>query len=174
MARSGLLLIVLLGSAVLDIREYRIPNLWILAGFFGGLALTALEAGAGQVWLAAGGYILRVLTCTAALFPLFVFRMIGAGDIKLMAVMAGFLGWESGFRVIIYGGIAGACLALAKLLLQKNLRQRLHYLLAYFGRLFRTKEIVPYYQAERDGYGAGIPFAFCLLAGYVGYLLHGG
>ena len=93
------------------------------------------------------------------------------GDIKLMAVMAGFLGRGSGFQAITYGCVVGACLALAKLLLQGILWQRLNYLLAYFRRLFRTKEIVPYYRAERDGYGVVIPFAFCLFVGYMGYLL---
>ncbi len=155
-------------------REHKIPNWWILTGFSGGLVLTVLASEAGQTGWAVGGYLLRVLAYTAALFPLFIFRMVGAGDIKLMAVMAGFLGWGSGFKAIMYGCVVGACLALAKLLMQGNLLQRLNYLLAYFRRLFRTKEIVPYYRAERDGYGVVIPFAFCLFVGYMGYLLRGG
>ncbi len=123
---------------------------------------------------AVGGYLLRVFLCAAVLFPLFVLRMIGAGDIKLMAVMTGFLGWGNGLRAIFYGCVAGAILALAKLLRQRILLQRLNYLFAYIRRLILTKEIVPYYRIERDGYGVVIPFAFCLFAGYVGYLLWGG
>ena len=134
----------------------------------------ALDAETGYAGQAVGGYLLRISAYTAVLFPLYILRMVGAGDIKLMAVMAGFLGWGSGFKAITYGCVAGACLALARLLHQRNLWQRLNYLLAYFRRLFLTKEIVPYYRAERDGYGVAIPFAFCLLVGYAGYLLGGG
>ena len=157
----------------MDVKEHRIPNWWILTGFLSGLALTALEAETGGIGLAAGSYLLRVFLCAAVLFPLFVLRMMGAGDIKLMAVMAGFLGWGSGLQAIMYGCVAGAILALVKLLRQGILWQRLTYLLAYIRRLFLTKEIVPYYRAERDGYGVVLPFAICLLAGYVGYLLWG-
>ncbi len=172
-ARRGLLLVILLASAITDVRRHRIPNGWILAGLLAGLALAVMEAEPGRAGLAAGGYLFRIIICVSVLFPLFVLRMAGAGDIKLMAVMAGFLGWESGLKAIAYGCVAGACLALIKLLLQKNLWQRLNYLVAYLRRLFLTKEIVPYYRAERDGYGVVLPFAFCLLAGYVGYLLWG-
>ena len=132
-----------------------------------------LDAETGHAGLAVGGYLLRVSVYTAVLFPLYMLRMVGAGDIKLMTVMAGFLGWGSGLKAIVYGCVAGAFLALVKLLFQRNLRQRLNYLLAYFRRLFLTKEIVPYYRAERDGYGVVIPFAFCLFVGYAGYLLWG-
>ena len=47
--RRGLLLVILLGSAFIDMREHKIPNWWILAGFFTGLALAALEAETGVV-----------------------------------------------------------------------------------------------------------------------------
>ncbi len=172
-ARSGLLFAVLIGSACYDVREHRIPNWWILAGFFCGLALVALEAEEGRINLDAGGYLLRIFLSSAVLFPLFVLRMIGAGDIKLMAVMVGYLGIRDGARAVLYGCLVGAFLALVKLLVRKNLWWRLNYLLVYFRRLFQTKKIVPYYQPERDGYGVVIPFAFCLLIGYAGYLLLG-
>lgn len=169
-ARIVLLFAVLAGSACCDMKEHRIPNWWMLAAFSCGLALAVLDAPEGRWGPTAVGYVLRVSVCMALLFPLFVLRMIGAGDIKLMAVMVGYMGMKEGLRIIAYGCFAGAVLALVKLLAQKNLRRRLNYLLAYFWRLFHTKEIVPYYRADRDGYGIVLPLAVCLLAGYAWYL----
>lgn len=160
------MLALLLGGAYYDVREHRIPNWWILAGFFCGMALTAVLA-EGRAGPAVGGYLLRIILCVAVLFPLFVLRMTGAGDIKLMGLMVGLLGVGGGLRAIVYGCFAGAVLGLVKLLAQRILWQRLCYLFVYFRRLFRTKEIVPYYRAERDGYGVVVPFALCLLAGYL-------
>lgn len=151
--------------------EHRIPNWWILTALLCGLGLATLAAAEGRIGLAAGGYLLRVLICVMGLFPLFFLRMFGAGDIKLMAVITGYLGIRGGAAAITYGCFVGAILALVKLLVRKNVHQRLIYLFVYFRRLFQTKEIVPYYRADRDGYGVTIPFAACLLMGYVWYLL---
>ncbi len=167
------MLVVVFGGAWFDVRQRRIPNGWILTAIACGVGITALAAPEGGQYLAAGKFLLRILTVSAVLFPLFVLRMIGAGDIKLTAVMVGYLGFGKGIWAVAYGCFVGAVLALAKLLAQRNLRQRLVYLFVYFRRLFQTKEIVPYYCAGRDGYGAAIPFAVCLLAGYLWYLLVG-
>ncbi len=162
--------LVLLGAAWYDGKEHRIPNWWLGAAFLCGLAVKMLGAQEGRAAAACAGYLFRILTGVAVLFPLFLFRMIGAGDIKLIALMAGFLGFGSGLWAIACGCFAGAILSLVKLLVQRNLYQRLTYLFVYFRRMFQTKEIVPYYRADRDGYGVVIPLACCLLAGYVWYL----
>ncbi len=164
------MLLILSGAAWYDAREHRIPNWWLAAAFLCGLAIKVLGAQEGRAAAACAGYLFRSLACVAVLFPLFALRMIGAGDIKLIAVMAGFLGFGSGLWAIAYGCFAGAILSLAKLLVQKNLYQRLMYLFVYLRRMFQTKEVVPYYRADRDGYSVVIPLACCLLAGYVWYL----
>lgn len=171
MAGVCLLFAVLSGGAWYDIRERRIPNRLVVSGAVCGLGLLILTAPEGGAAAAAAGYLLRIFLILFLCFPLFLFRMIGAGDIKLMALTAGYLGLADGLRVIVCGGIAGAVLALAKLLAWGNLFRRFRYLFAYFWRMFLTKEIVPYYRAERDGYEAVIPFAACLLAGYLWHLL---
>lgn len=166
-----LLLIVLLGGAYYDVREHRIPNWWILGAVLCGMSLSAITAPDGETALAAGKYLVRLAVTVAVLFPLFLVRMVGAGDIKMIGVMMAYLGFSMGIRAMAYGCILGAVLALTKLLVQRNLRRRLTYLFVYFRRLFQTKEIVPYYRADRDGYAIVIPFACCLCLGYVWYLL---
>lgn len=165
------MLVVLLGGAYYDVREHRIPNWWTLGAAVCGLCLAVLRASEGAAVMAAGGYLFRLTAAAVILFPLFLTRMVGAGDIKMIAVMVACLGVPAGLGAISRGCFLGAVLALVKLLAQRNLYQRLIYLFVYFRRMFQTKEIVPYYRADRDGYGLVIPFALCLCAGYVWYLL---
>ena len=164
---SGLLLVILMVGAGYDIREQRIPNWWCLLGCLCGLCLTWGTAPVGQKAVPLILYGIRLFTAVAVWFPLFRLRMIGAGDVKLMALILGFLGFKTGANVILYGFFIGAVLAFLKMLVRRNLVQRLTYFFAYIRRLFLTKEAVPYYQASRDGKNAVIPMAACLLAGYV-------
>lgn len=163
--------VVLAGGAWYDIREHRIPNWWILSGGVCGFLLCVLGASDGGgslgVWKTAVMYILRLSVTIVVLFPLFLIRVMGAGDIKMMALMVGNLGFLNGAAAIGYGFAAGAILGLVKVLLQRNLQRRLMILTAYIRRLFLTKEIVPYYQAERDRREGVIPFAVCLLLGFL-------
>lgn len=170
MRDSWLVLVILLGGAWYDVKERRIPNWWSLGAVLCGLGLCALAAPVGEAFKAALGYGFRILAATAVLFPFFLLRVMGAGDIKMMAVMVGCLGVPGGACAISLGFIVGAILALIKMLVQRSLRKRLIVLVAYIRRLFLTKEIVPYYQADRDGPEAVIPFTLCLFAGYLWYM----
>lgn len=168
---SGLLLVILMVGAWYDVREQRIPNWWCALACIFGLFLTWRRApGEERIWPLAL-YGVRLLTVTAVWFPLFRLRMIGAGDVKLMAIIVGFLGFKTGAIVIWYGFFIGAVLALLKMLVCRNLRRRLTFFFAYIRRLFLTKEPVPYYQASRDGKNAVIPMALCLLGGYVWHVI---
>lgn len=162
---------VLLGGAWYDIREQRIPNWWCVCACVCGLWVTWQSAPPGEGLWPAVFYIARILAVTAVWFPLFHLRMMGAGDIKLMALIAGYMGFKTGARVVLYGFIIGAVLAFLKMLIYRNLYQRLRYFFAYIRRLFLTREAVPYYQASRDGKHVVIPLGFCLLGGCIWYMV---
>ncbi len=62
--------------------------------------------GFGSLWgIRAGYFILRFVGTCAVFYPFFLCRTIGAGDIKLMGVIAGFLGVWDGVFVIGLGMI---------------------------------------------------------------------
>lgn len=166
-----LVLVILFGGACYDMKEHRVPNWWVVSAALCGLGLCILDAPEGKEMLAVFRYMARLAMVTAVMFPLFVFRVMGAGDIKMMAVITGCLGFSAGIKAIVCGFLIGAVLALVKMLMQKNLFKRLNYLAAYIRRLFLTKEIVPYYAAERDGSQAVIPFTLCLFFGYLWYMI---
>ena len=163
---------VLAAGTVTDLRFRKVPNggLAILTagrlsgdGGAAGVVFTG-HAGVGiWQWLSmCGGYVLRLGLVCAIGFPLFLFRMMGAGDVKLMAVIA---------VVIGYGFFIGAIWALFKMCLSGIFWQRISYFIAYFRRLFLTKEKTPYYLAERDGDEVVIPFAVCLFSGFLLFLI---
>lgn len=180
---------VLAAGAAADLKFRKGPNGMIWFGTVTGLGILTMErlsgdgGAAGAVftghaglgiwqWLSmCGGYVLRLGLVCALGFPLFLFRMMGAGDVKLMAVIAAWLGWHDGVVAIGYGFFIGAIWALFKMCLSGIFWQRISYFIAYFRRLFLTKEKTPYYLANRDGDEVVLPFAVCLFCGFLLFLM---
>lgn len=150
------ILCLLAGSAFFDIKNHRIPNIWILLGMAAGMYLHRGE----PVW-----FLLRVLAVTLLFFPLYYCRMMGAGDIKVMSLICGYCNVAGSVTVIATGFLIGAVWSLMKLMYYHSLKERLFYLAAYIQRIIRTKEIGEYYNPSRDGYRMTIPFAVCLFLG---------
>ena len=85
-----------MGGAWYDIREQRIPNWWCICAWIGGMCLTWMLALPGDKLYQVLFYTVRIVTVSVIWFPLFQLRMMGAGDIKLMALMTGYLGFAAG------------------------------------------------------------------------------
>ena len=174
---TGLCLIVCAGE---DIRRYRIPNRWIAAAVLFGLLGQGAEALAGgavppgalggadkgiealTVVLSAAG---RMLLAGALVLPMHRLGMIGGGDIKVMALAVGWLGFWPGMQAVGIGLVLGAALALSRMLRYKSAAERFLYLSAYVRRAIREKEIDVYYDAQRDGRDCVIPLGACICAG---------
>lgn len=124
-----LLLSGLLGTAVWhDIRSRRIPNAIVFAGALAGLALhLLLPAGAGLFaapmgglgWASSlGGLALGLLV----LMPMYALRLMGAGDVKLLAMVGAFVGAGAILPITVAIFAAGGVLALLFALGQGSLR----------------------------------------------------
>jgi prepilin peptidase CpaA len=97
------------GAVATDVTQRRIPNPLILLGLFLGVALATTAAGLqGSLESLAGA-----AAGLALLLPLFAMRWLGAGDVKLMAVIGSFVGLPGVLWVVVYTGLAGGALALA-------------------------------------------------------------
>lgn len=141
-----LLLPVLIAAVIMDLRTRKIKNWLILVGLTSGFLLRlVIEGKAGVISFLAGSLFPVIL-----LFVLFLFRIIGAGDVKLMAVTGGFLGIHSILRCIIITFILSAGFALIKILKYHNLRNRMQYLANYLSKLMKTKKLEPYYQESME------------------------
>ncbi|MEY8339431.1 prepilin peptidase [Lachnospiraceae bacterium 62-35] len=140
-------------GAAFDWRNRRVPNWWALAGTAAGLYIKGWE------------FLIPAMAVIVIFFPMFLCRMMGAGDIKTMALLTGYLGPSLGSRALFAGFLTGGLVSLLKLLYRKELIKRLIYFQAYIRRLIHTRKITPYYNSNRDGYGITIPFTLCLFAG---------
>lgn len=100
-----LALIFCAGAAALDVRSARVDNLWILIGV--GLSCLCQLMQPGEFRLT--GLFIPLLF----LFPLFIFRMIGAGDVKLLCILGMFMGPRKIWDGMLWTFVFAAVLSLA-------------------------------------------------------------
>lgn len=104
----GLVLGASLIAAVCDVRTRRIPNALVLALLVCGLAANALHG--WQAVAIDAALVLAVLLAGAVAFS---FRLIGGGDVKLLAAAAGTLGYPACVTFILFTLLCGGFLAVA-------------------------------------------------------------
>lgn len=98
-------------------------------------------------------------------FMLFRMRMMGAGDGKLMALIAGCLGFSDGIRAIWAGLCLGVLWSLCRIRQRESLRARLEFLFAYVMRMIQNQRIEVYEDLSGGSGKHRIPLAVCLAAG---------
>ncbi len=179
-SRSDLFLLPFLAGALwYDWREKRIPN-WITGlGLAVGLAVAVAEGfvvggggvgsacpgGVGGAVLALGLGLMRVSVTVLLTGGLYALRMVGAGDIKLMAMIVGCLGFWRGGAGILAGLCLGAVWSLGKLLKSGTLIRRLRYFADYIWRYAETGRAAPYYRKGEDGEEIVISLGACIAVG---------
>lgn len=131
-------------AMVMDLRTSRVDNGWIVFCICTGLAAQILSGGIrgflGAVW----GIILPLLF----LGGLFVFRMLGPGDIKLFCALGCMLGGVSIGKCILVSLFIGAGISLAILISVGELRQRFHYFAQYFSEYRSSGQKRSYYNKD--------------------------
>lgn len=112
-----------------DIRSRRIPNLLILAGTISAMLLhTFMPSGAGLFQIPAGGNGLGFSSAGFALglmllMPFYVLHTMGAGDVKLMAMVGAFLGPAGVTGAVLLSMLCGGVLAMIVALWSGQLTQ---------------------------------------------------
>jgi prepilin peptidase CpaA len=113
---------LLLTACVSDVRVRRIPNWLTGGGMLCGLGVqAAAPAGAGlfDVWWGGTGIgtaLLGLLTGLALFLPLHLLRAVGAGDVKLLAMVGVWLGPELLLGATLLTLLAGGVMAVAMML----------------------------------------------------------
>jgi prepilin peptidase CpaA len=103
-----LLILVLIAAVYVDLRERRIPNSLIVAGLIAGCLASFQQSGVDGLHYAAAGMVVAA----GVFLPFFAFRLVGAGDVKLLVVVASFVGLTGIFPVLFYTFLAGGLLGL--------------------------------------------------------------
>lgn len=165
-ATSPLLVVpILVAAAVSDWRTYRIPNVLSIGGAALGFALSWLPGGVTPALSATGAAIVLAL-----LLPLWLLRVTGAGDVKLMAMTGTFLGWPGVMFALLFTMIAGGIAALAF----AAWRRRVPHLFANTGQVVQASALAALLgvrpRLEVDSLGR-LPYAACICIGTCAWLL---
>ena len=134
-----LALIAALGAVEMDLRSRRISNLWLAACWAAGLCVQMTPGGGGIPAFLEGSALPLLL-----LAVLFRFRMLGAGDIKLLSVLGGLMGSPAVLFCIFWSFLFGALFSIGVLSACGIWLQRLSYFFSYVKQFLTTKSRVPY------------------------------
>lgn len=168
MGKIGALFVLLCLACVQDVRTGKISNVLVLLVLTAGVCTSADENGIRGVWQC----LAHVGLYGAVLYPLFCLGMLGAGDVKLLAVTEGFFAWRSGMVYLICVLAAAGALAVIKLLTEKNAAERLAYFCSYVRDVAATGHWKLYVEdyGEMHAKGGGMHMTLPLLAGLVIYM----
>lgn len=126
------MLLLLLLSALADLKTDRIPNGFILLGIACGIAGSLLSG------RALSGILVSMFLAFLLMYPLYKIGAFGAGDVKLLVLIGSFQ--NIGETTVILAGafVIGAGFSLAKLTVERNGRERLWYFFSYLREIWRT------------------------------------
>jgi prepilin peptidase CpaA len=116
------LLALILGAAVYDVRYRRIPNWLTLIGVLVGLGLNTFLY---QGWPGLKFSLMGLGLGFGIYFVLYALRAMGAGDVKLMAAIGSMVGWSDWFGIFIITAIIGGLAALVLVGLRGRLKRTL-------------------------------------------------
>jgi prepilin peptidase CpaA len=106
---GGILTALLLGACVTDARSRRIPNVLVLVTAILGLAYSISAA----PWLPGLGRAVAGFGLGLAIwFPLYALRMMGAGDVKLFAAAAAWIGPSAALKASFLAALCGGVLSI--------------------------------------------------------------
>lgn len=167
-ARLGLLIGFLLAAIFTDVMNRKIPNKLIVAGIASGFFVhTILPSGSGFVFAVSG-----LMLGFFMFLPLYMLRIMGAGDVKLMALVGCFLGTQDVIGAALGTLLAGGILSLLFSLKLKATRQllcnvRLVTMLGFF-KVMSGK--APVNDGVIESVGT-LPYAVAIAVGTAGYLV---
>lgn len=167
--RTGVLIVALLLAAWSDVKTGRIPNELVFSGMAVALVYYALNPvrDTGLLWSLQG-----LGAGLALLLPFYLMRILGAGDVKLMAMTGAFLGLPDTLWALLATFVAGGLLSIAFALRSGSLR-----------RLFANLALMAQGAALGGGLGATaiaadsrlsvgtLPYGVAIAGGTIGYLV---
>lgn len=168
----GALLSLLAGAVWFDVRTRRIPNALVAAGAIAGLLIALVTSGwAGFQLSLLGGFL-----GLALLLPCYALRVMGAGDVKLLASAGTFLGSAHIFGAWLATLLAGGLLALAAAIFSRRLRETGNNLrlILYLGAtsLAGSRALSATEVNSTISGGSKLPYSLAIALGTVAYLTY--
>lgn len=123
----AILCVFLVTACYFDYRRGRIPN-WLVAFLLAVEIVEKLVTGGG---LALTGFGVSVLLVVLALYPIFKIGALGAGDVKLLGLCAGYFPMNKILLFLFFSLLIAAIISLIRLLKEHDLKERFSYFCGY-------------------------------------------
>lgn len=161
----GMLLLFFVLAVIFDFKEARIPN-WLCGVFaFLGVFWHLHSYGIG-VALAVGKNALLIF---AVMFPFWLWKVIGGGDVKLFLTAALYLG-ERAFYLVFFSAVGTAVYGIFLMAYRGNFKERMYHFYRYVKEdVIRDGHILYPFdrRSEADCESGGVLVSVGVLAGYV-------
>lgn len=145
----------LLGAVICDFVSHRLPNLYLLSGLLGAIVIHAWLAGWGGILIGATG----LLTGFMLFIPFYALGGMAAGDVKLLAVVGGFLGMTGVIWAGAYSLVAGAVFGIIYLIYKRQFVR----LLGRYWAMVSLRTYIP--TEENDAARQRFPYAIAIFTG---------
>lgn len=143
-------------AARADVRTRTIPNRLTFPALLLGLAVHGALAGTGGL----KSSLVGMAVAGGLLFPGWLFRWMGAGDVKLMAAVGAWLAWPQALVAVLASLVMGGVISLIVALRRGMLRQALAGAAVIGAAAFARSPVMPPVTT-----GVRFPFALAVLAG---------
>lgn len=148
----GVLCLFLAIACIFDYFRYRIPNELLVVLFLTGIGLHVLEGQLAAAFL----FPLTAVLLMFLLYPLFKIGCMGAGDVKLFGVCAGYMPFQKIFSFLFVSLLIAAIFSLIKLIGKHHTKERLYYFAAYMTQVLRSGKWQLYFEDKKTQKNAGI------------------
>lgn len=158
-------------AAVWDWQTRRIPNWLVSVGLMVALPLQAYVHGLGDGVLA---WLLGCLAGGLMFMPGYLMRMMGAGDVKLMAAVGAFCGAALAMEIAVITSVIGGVWALVWLMQRKRVRAGLTNTMTVLVNVVGgARAGVQHGESNRALSVGRLPFGVAIAVGTVGTLMSG-
>ncbi len=171
--------LLLLAAVREDVRHHRIPNPYVFWGAGLGILLNVfMPEGLGfasQLLPGGAGFLSAIEGLAiglAVMLPMYLLRVMGAGDVKLMAMVGAFLSMEDVLGAILATFLAGGVLSLAyawKIGVLRRTLQNIRFIL-YSNAVRITGGSIPTLEDAPETAGK-FPYAVAIAVGTLSYLV---
>lgn len=151
-----------------DLQSKRIPNKWIVLASSINLVLLCLEKEQRGCVL----FLVRFLLPIVLLYAVYIIGGLGAGDIKLFAVISTTMEAHQTISVILCSFFIGAAYGLLRWISEKKLFSKIREGIFYGKQYFFYRQKTACIQRLQEG--ETIHFSLCILCAYIGVLLKEG
>ena len=162
----AVLCVLLAAACCFDYRYKKIPNFLIIVMLVLGAGRRFLQGGAWEVAFCAGAVVLVM----CLLYPLFKVGAVGAGDVKLLGVTAGYLPFKKILVFLFLSLLIAAVVSLVKMMRKNYFLERMGYLLNYIRDVVKSGRFKLYLQNEQDRGAVGICLSGPILVSMLLYM----